>query len=73
MKLSNKQIENITILKQDGDNIKLANLLKKDVSTVSRIVTGKQDTTLHNIKAIVSFYIKRKKEIINVNNQLCNE
>lgn len=70
MRLTDIQVQNISELKQEGDRDELALLLKCAPETVSRITTGKQDTTLKNIRLIIKFYIKRQKLITTVANEL---
>lgn len=70
MKLTDIQIKEISELKQDGDRAALAKILNCSVETVTRITNGKQDATLQKLKAVVKFYLKRKKDVIKINSEL---
>jgi plasmid maintenance system antidote protein VapI len=63
MKLSNKIINTWSELKEQGDVNALAKKTGKNQATVSRILSGKQETTPDTIQIIVDFFNARKKQI----------
>lgn len=61
MQVSKRIINKWASLKEWGDVEYLAGLTKKQPSTISRIMSGKQETTPEVIMTITEFYKKRKK------------
>lgn len=63
MQISKKIIKSWQHLKSRGDVNELKDLLKKDASTISRILSGKQESTPEMYTRISEFYTARKKQV----------
>lgn len=63
MQISKKIINNWKSLKEQGDVNELAALCEKNPSTISRVLSGKQETTPDVLLKIKAFYSKRKSVV----------
>ena len=57
-------------LMQRNDVNTLAELLKMSVATVSRIIHGKQNTSIETVEIINNYFKNRKKQIAKIENDL---
>lgn len=61
MQISKKTLTRWDSLRDKGDNQKLAKILDMDVASVSRILSGKQETTSDLLLKIKDFFKEKKK------------
>lgn len=66
MKVTKKMLAKWAPVTEKGDQSKIARKLKKHPSTISRIMTGKEDTTLNIIAKIDQFYEGKKAVLVSV-------
>jgi IS30 family transposase len=63
MQVKKRIINNWLTLKEKGDIEKIAKITGKQPSTISRVISGKQETTPDVVEQIVAYFKPRKKQI----------
>lgn len=68
MKVPTNLINKWASLKERGDSTEVARILGLDQASASRIIDGKQKTSVKNIRKVIRFFNKRESDIKEIQN-----